>query len=647
MASGSSRSLANNNILFYRRRKSGSGSDADFLLLNETQGLALDFTDDFFYASEGFYGSARIKDTGTPANEYNSSPTKTASSLLTMTAPSPKLTMGPSGTLRYQAHNLYLNSASPANQSVTVVSGATYSVILTGSVTTTLSGAATGTITAGTTSFTAATTTLTFGSTSGTGTVQVTRTPADLTYLATAGSARYALPLQWTSAGVLEGMLVEEARTNNFTYSNDWSNAAWFKSSTASAVKNATGPDGVANSGSTLTFSGAGTIGRSITKGGAAIGTASVYVKRTGALSGSVFASYSNATEGSGLITGDDSDFDTIGNWVDRSTGTGTATITAGTLRLTQVDASNRGRAELALTGLTIGRVYRIGADFATISGAPSIGVSAYTGANFTGDQVVGFTAVLASGQNFHFVATATTMYLTIATGGAGTSFAASVDNVTLLLTTETDITSSITTDWTRITTTQSGTVQHPAFALRTTAADTLQVSLAQEEAGAFATSPIETFASTVTRAADNISLATSAFPHSTSSGTWFAHWAQSSVAGGVTTYVVENDANSLMVYVSAASVRSFDGTNILTNSSITANTFNKAANTYGNTNEMAGSVNGAAAVAQTFDGTMGAGATINFGSLNGSSGFVNNVIKQITFRPRRVANAELQTLTT
>lgn len=88
-----------------------AGSGAAELLGDETQGLALDFTDDHFYtASSPFYGSARILDTSTPANDYNSSPVTTASSLLTYTSPSAKMTLGPDGTYRYGAHNLILNS---------------------------------------------------------------------------------------------------------------------------------------------------------------------------------------------------------------------------------------------------------------------------------------------------------------------------------------------------------------------------------------------------------------------------------------------------------------------------------------------------------------------------------------------------------
>lgn len=156
--------------------------------------------------------------------------------LLTYTSPSPKLVLGPSGTYRYAPHNLYVNSASPANQSITVVSGADYTVVITGSVSVTASGAATGTWTAGTTNFTAATGTLTLGSTSGAGTVHVRRTNSDTTYLQTGASPRYGLPFEWNSSGVLQGILVEDARTNLLLRSSAFNNAAWLPGASGTGV---------------------------------------------------------------------------------------------------------------------------------------------------------------------------------------------------------------------------------------------------------------------------------------------------------------------------------------------------------------------------------------------------------------------------
>lgn len=166
-------------------------------------------------------GSAYVKHAATPANAYNGS----AYGLLTYSAPSAKMLRQSDGVFRFGAHNLYLNSAAPANQAITVLAGATYAITITGSVSVTASGAASGTWTAGTTTFTAATNTLTLGSTSGAGTVHLRRTPSVDTYLATSGTAAYALPYEWDSAGNPMGLRAEEARTNLLT--NSMNISAW------------------------------------------------------------------------------------------------------------------------------------------------------------------------------------------------------------------------------------------------------------------------------------------------------------------------------------------------------------------------------------------------------------------------------------
>lgn len=249
---------------------------ASSLLSSESQGLAFDFTDQ----------TALIRDTSTPANNYASAGIVSSGALvgpsgkLTYTSPSNKLTRQADGYYKYQAHNLYLNSASPANQAITVVSGASYAVTITGTVSVSASGAATGTWTAGTNTFTAATTTLTLGSTSGSGTVHVRRTPSNDDYIATAGAAKYALPIEYDTSGNCEGLLVEEQRTNLCLYSNDLTQAGSWTASNMTTAKTATGPDNVANSATTITASaGNATILQAITSASAARVT-SVYIKR-------------------------------------------------------------------------------------------------------------------------------------------------------------------------------------------------------------------------------------------------------------------------------------------------------------------------------------------------------------------------------
>ena len=104
-----------------------------------------------------------------------------------------------------------------------------------------------------------------------------------LTYIPTTTAAVYSLPIDHnpTTFDPL-GVLIEEQRTNLCLYSDDFTNAAWVKTSTT-AAKTATGPDGVANSASTLTATGAnGTALQTITSVSAARVSSAFVKRRTG-----------------------------------------------------------------------------------------------------------------------------------------------------------------------------------------------------------------------------------------------------------------------------------------------------------------------------------------------------------------------------
>ena len=76
--------------------------------------------------------------------------------------------------------------------------------------------------------------------------------------------------IQYSSAGVCQGLLVEEARTNLALYASDLTNAVWVKVTVTTAMT-ATGPDGAANSATTVTSTaGNGTILQTIVSGSAA-----------------------------------------------------------------------------------------------------------------------------------------------------------------------------------------------------------------------------------------------------------------------------------------------------------------------------------------------------------------------------------------
>lgn len=340
---------------------------------------------------------------------YNSTP----DGLLTYTSPSPKLCLQSSGVYQYQPHNLYLNSAVPANQSVTVVSEATYEIIITGSVSIAWSGAYTGTTTAGTTAFTAASGTLTGGSTSGSGTVSVRRTPSANTYIATTSAAKYNLPYEWDSSGSTLGIRVEEARTNLLVRSSALDNASWTANRATVTANATTGPNGVASAEKIVET--------------AESGTHRIYY--------------------------------TVSKAASPVTYTLSCFFKAAERTFAQLRASESGGANLSGVAINLS-TGEVGSTYGTFTSMSARSVNAGNGW-----WRLEFTFTTSSD-------TTITSHINVATSVA----ASSPDYVG-------DGTSGI------------------------------YATGAQLEAGSFASSPIETFGSTVTRATDNISLATSAFP--------------------------------------------------------------------------------------------------------------------------------------
>lgn len=539
------------NIALMRRRRAAQVaalSGARTLVRYEAEALALDFTDNYFYSTTSLYGSAYVKDTGTPANNYDSTPY----GLLTYTSPSLKMTRGPDGLLRFGAHNLYLNSGSPANQSITVVSGATYSVDITGSVSVTASGAATGTWTAGSNTFTAATTTLTLGSTSGSGTASVRRTPSDSTYLATTSAARYALPYEWDASGNLQGILVEEARTNLAIHSDALDNAAHTKTNCT--------------------------------------------------------VSANNAVAGTGLTTLDKiveaSDVGQV-HYV-----TLAATISGATTYTVSFEASSSGRDHACLQFSAAGSAYT--------AAERRIWFNLATGAvGTTGTRWTAHTPVPLGGGLYRYSAT-------ITTEGASTyGF--------LILTADAD--NSITYDGNG----SSG----------------INVGAVQIEAGSFPTSYIPTIASTVTRAADNISLATSKFPWDAATDSVYAKFRPLNVAAERRAIQLDDGtANERFTVGSDASANGFaqivDGgaTQLgpLTTGTVTTTAFEQMALAFA-ANDVALSSDGGAAATDT-SATVPTVTTLRFGSGVSAASPLNGILAKALIVPRRVSNADLQTLT-
>lgn len=177
-----------------------------------------------------------------------------------------------------------------------------------------------------------------------------------------------------------------------------------------------------------------------------------------------------------------------------------------------------------------------------------------------------------------------------------------------------------------------------------------------QVEAGAFRTSYIPTGSATATRSADVASVSTQAFPYSSTEGTVVANATVLSTAAGsrtaaalfvgATTFAaVGNNIGGggatnadFWVYNSAVSEAYLGAA-----SAVSAGSPFKAAGGY-KANDFAASFNGATAVTDTSGAVTAAASQLSVGSQNGAVGtFFNGHIRQITYIPRRLTNAELQ----
>lgn len=166
--------------------------------------------------------------------------------------------------------------------------------------------------------------------------------------------------------------------------------------------------------------------------------------------------------------------------------------------------------------------------------------------------------------------------------------------------------------------------------------------------ATAFATSLISTNGATVTRNADRASVGVSQFPHSSTEGTWVANF-QTIVTGTVpiTVTLLNYDATGtrLPLYIGAGAqvVGSYDGTTVVSSGVDGTGQVTKAAVAY-TTSERAISAQGSSVVTGASTSGFASASTINFGTTG--SGLINGWFRQITYLPRRITNAELQSRT-
>lgn len=642
---------------------SSASSLAASLLAAETQGLAIDFTDSAFASVTGFYGSAKIRDTTTPANNYDNSPTTRTSSLLTYTSPSAKMCVGRDGLLRFGAHNLCLQSqtfdTSPwgAATNITVTNGTSDTTAPDG---TTTAAKVVGTVTSGAHAMQQNVTIV--SGTTYTLSLFVKRSTLDAFFLrfsSVASANNYVTviadlstgAITQTATGTTSGTLTASSMTS---VGNGWYRMVLTGaiSVTDGAITYGFAP---ATTGNTFT-----TFGRPSDYADSTSNVCYIWgaqFSRTPSdptyLATTSTARYALPYEWntSGVLQGvlveeartnlclRSQDFST--SWTTTDT-----TLTTG-----QTSPTGESNATLFTEG-SAGNAFVGSASVAIVSNSTST-ISGYfkKGNNNIIRFVLSDTATGTHRCTAWFDLNSGTV-LSVANGGSATGASASILNLP--------------NGWYRCTVT--GAVNNSATAINATWASasangsTTRVSGAtvtafgiQIEAGSFATSYIPTVAATVTRAADNISLATSAFPWSATVGTLMTYAKYPIADAGAARLTAQIDdgtsSNRIMMYgdFSAGApaigriVNGGSNTALLTGANLASST-SKQAMAWA-ANDVAMVVNGGAAVT-TGSATIPTGMTrIQIGQNTGN--YLNGYLKKLLYLPRRMSNSELQTLTT
>lgn len=436
-----------------------------------------------------------------------------------------------------------------------------------------------------------------------------------------------------------KGLLIEEARTNLLLRSNDLTNASWLKNNLTTA-QTATGPDGVANSATTLTASAAnGYANQSVTSASAAR-VSSLYIKRR-AGAGVVGLSQGEVT-GPELITNGTFGSD-ISGWTDDSIGTGSISWDAsGAMKLLRTDGSNIGRAYQAITTVP-GEAYRV--DISNGAGATGA-FTVRAGTSVGGTQLMpSLGAAAGVSASYAFVATGTTTYIYLTPSSNGTFGLA--DNISVKKMVETALT--VTSSWTRVSC-AAATITNPTVLLRlATSGDAVDVYGFQHEVGSFITSLIPTTTATVTRADDVVVITGTSFSNfwNASAGTLYAEF--DSPASGVRAIVAaDNNGTSQMRIRTSGAAAYFTVTDTtvtqcdITAGTVAAATFYKMAAAYA-ANDFAASIAGAAVATDT-SGTVPTVDRMRLGKTPGER-YMCGHIKRIRYWNARLSNADLVSL--
>jgi hypothetical protein len=173
------------------------------LLADETNGFATDFT----YASDASRVAVKVA---------NATTSYGLDSFFSNTGTSPKQVFDVAGNLIWSPHNMFLNSAAPATQSVTTVVGQNYTVTVTGSGSMTGSVGASGVASAGAPlTFTATGASSTFTKAGSPTQIQMNRGAVATAHLTTTGTVRNGLAVDYDPVThAPKGMLAEALATN-------------------------------------------------------------------------------------------------------------------------------------------------------------------------------------------------------------------------------------------------------------------------------------------------------------------------------------------------------------------------------------------------------------------------------------------------
>jgi hypothetical protein len=207
----------------------------------------------------------------------------------------------------------------------------------------------------------------------------------------------------------------------------------------------------------------------------------------------------------------------------------------------------------------------------------------------------------------------------------------------------------TVTSEWTRVSI-PSATAANPTVGIRiTTNGDEVDVANFQHELGAFITSPITTTTSQVTRNADNASLATSAFPYSSTAGTLVAKFVSTepTATGQTAAGLTDGTSTNRAIIYASTGVRAFivaSGTTqaFISGGTYSANTLYTAAMGFA-TNSVQIAVNGTLGTQDT-TAVLPTVTTLNIGAGHNNITPLNGWVRQLTYMPRRLSNSELQT---